>query len=205
MDDLICKFVYVDGEEIGESVDVYKRKLVIKVGGEFLAIPVEKIVKVEGDKIHVFRFDEKSAKRFGQEWVEEKSKPVSIEELKIFGFSESDASVVVMADEEASSKHSVSASECEASDKAPDKAPHEVSHKTPGDSGEPGEAPKHEASRTRSRFSVKVREIDLSEKKSEGELEEETEESEKVRADSSGNSKISEGGNKENSTIIDKL
>ncbi len=85
MDDLICKYVVKDGKRIGESVDVYENCLIVKVGGEFIAIPKSCIVKVEAENVHVKDFDEKSAKELGEIWVVEKSKPVSLEELKRYG------------------------------------------------------------------------------------------------------------------------
>lgn len=84
--DLICRFVVRNGEVIGESIDVHKNRLVIKVKDEFLGIPLEAIEKTEEDKIYVSEFNEEDAKRFGEIWLEEKSKPVSLEELKSYGF-----------------------------------------------------------------------------------------------------------------------
>jgi hypothetical protein len=105
MQDLICKFVYLDGREIGESVDVHRDRLIVKVGGDFIAIPLDRVEKVEDEKIYLKQFDEKSAEKAGQEWFEEKSKPVSIEELKIFGFGEVEE--VGKAEEEHKSRFSV--------------------------------------------------------------------------------------------------
>jgi|Deesub1362A_J573_1020465.scaffolds.fasta_scaffold00104_16 hypothetical protein len=92
MDDLICKFVYVDGKEIGETVDVYKGNLIVKIGAEFIGVPLSNVNRVEGDKVHLLPYDEKLAAETGRDWVNKKSKPVSLEELKIFGFGESAAS-----------------------------------------------------------------------------------------------------------------
>jgi hypothetical protein len=90
MQDLICKFVVRNGEQLGESVDVYHDHLIIKIGSEFIGVSVSKIERVEAEKIHISDFDEKEAKEFGKRWVEEKSKPVSVEELNLFGFGESE-------------------------------------------------------------------------------------------------------------------
>ncbi|GEM_PF-598432 len=90
MQDLICKFVVKDGEEVGESVDVYHDHLIIKIGSEFIGVSVSKIEKVEAEKIYISDFDEKEAEEFGKKWVSEKSKPVSVDELKLFGFGESE-------------------------------------------------------------------------------------------------------------------
>ena len=88
MQDLICKFVVKDGENIGESVDVYDDHLIIKVGSEFIGVSTSKIEKVEAEKIYISDFDEEGAKEFGKRWIAEKSKPVSVDELKLFGFGE---------------------------------------------------------------------------------------------------------------------
>jgi hypothetical protein len=82
MDDLICKYVIKDGKQLGESIDVYENRLIVKVGSEFIGIPKDKIKRVEAESVHVEDFDEKDAKEFGRKWVVEKSKPVSLEELK---------------------------------------------------------------------------------------------------------------------------
>ncbi len=84
--DLICRFVLKDGRIIGESIDVHENRLVIKSGEKFLGIPLEAIEKTEEDKIYVSEFDESDALKFGEKWLEEKSKPVSMEELKSYGF-----------------------------------------------------------------------------------------------------------------------
>ncbi len=86
--DLICKFVYLGDKEIGETIDIYEEKLIVKMGAEFAAIPMKNVERVEGEKIYVLPYDENDAFKVGKKWVEEKSKPVSIEELKIFGFGE---------------------------------------------------------------------------------------------------------------------
>jgi len=82
MDDLICKYVIKDGKKIGESVDVYESCLIVKVGGNFIAIPKSCIIKVEAENIHVTDFDEERARELGEVWVVEKSKPISLEELE---------------------------------------------------------------------------------------------------------------------------
>ena len=84
--DLICRFVVKDGKIIGESIDVHKNRLVIKIGEKFIGIPLDVIEKTEEDKIYVSDFNEEEAAKFGELWLEEKSKPVSIEELKSYGF-----------------------------------------------------------------------------------------------------------------------
>ncbi|MCS7121755.1 MAG: hypothetical protein NZ895_04040 [Archaeoglobaceae archaeon] len=86
--DLICKFVYKNGKEFGESIDVYGNYLIVKVSADFIAVPRVCIKKVEEDKIHIEDFDEKIARDVGRRWIEEKSKPVSLEELKRYGFGE---------------------------------------------------------------------------------------------------------------------
>ena len=87
-DDLVCKFVVKGGEDFGESVDVHGDNLIVKVGSEFLGVSVKKIEKVESNKIYISEFDKKEAESIGKKWIDEKSKPVSLEELKIFGFSD---------------------------------------------------------------------------------------------------------------------
>jgi len=86
--DLICMYVFRGDEEFGESIDVYGDYLIVKVGSEFLAVPKKCIKSVDGDKIVVSEFDEEEAAEVGKKWVEEKSKPVSLEELKSYGFGE---------------------------------------------------------------------------------------------------------------------
>ncbi len=78
MDDLICKYVIRNGKTIGESIDVFEGFLIVKVGGDFIAIPREKIIKVETERIYVSNFDERTAKEVGERWVVEKSKPMSL-------------------------------------------------------------------------------------------------------------------------------
>ncbi|HID43776.1 MAG TPA: hypothetical protein EYP30_08420 [Archaeoglobaceae archaeon] len=87
-DDLVCKFVVKDGENFGESIDIHGDNIIVKVGSEFLAVSIKKIEKVESDKIYISDFDMKEAENLGKKWIDEKSKPVSFEELKIFGFEE---------------------------------------------------------------------------------------------------------------------
>ncbi len=86
--DLICKFVFKNGKSFGESIDIYKNYLIVKVGADFIGIPKDCIQKVELDKIVVSDFDENAALEVGKKWIEEKSKPVSIQELKSYGFGE---------------------------------------------------------------------------------------------------------------------
>lgn len=86
--ELVCKYVMKGGESIGESIDVHNDRLIIKVGSDFLAVSVNNIQKVESDKIYVSDFDQKKAENAGKKWIDEKSKPVSLEELKAFGFEE---------------------------------------------------------------------------------------------------------------------
>lgn len=86
--ELVCKFVMKGDESIGESIDVHNERLIVKVGSDFLAVSVNNIEKVESDKIYVSDFDHKKAEDAGKKWINEKSKPVSLEELKMFGFEE---------------------------------------------------------------------------------------------------------------------
>lgn len=86
--DLICKYVFRGEESFGESIDVHNDRLIVKVGAEFLAIPKKCIETVDSDKIVLAEFDENDAREAGKKWVEEKSKPVSFEELKSYGFGE---------------------------------------------------------------------------------------------------------------------
>ncbi len=88
MKDLICKFVYVGEELFGESIDVHKNALIVKSGAKFYAIPLDLVKKTEGDRVYVDKFDRKKAEKEGKKWMEEKSKPVSLEELKKYGFGE---------------------------------------------------------------------------------------------------------------------
>ncbi len=86
--DLICMYVFKGEENFGESIDVYMDYLIVKVGSEFLAVPKKAIKSVDGDRIILDDFDEKEAREVGRKWIEEKSKPVSLEELKSYGFGE---------------------------------------------------------------------------------------------------------------------
>jgi hypothetical protein len=83
MHDLVCKFVIRKGENFGESIDVYNDYLIIKIGSEFIGVALSKIEKVEAEKVYISDFDEKEAEELGKKWVNEKSKPISLEELKI--------------------------------------------------------------------------------------------------------------------------
>jgi len=85
---LLCKYVVKNGENFGESIDIHGDNLIVKVGSEFLGVSIKKIEKVESDKIYISDFDMKEAENLGKKWIDEKSKPVSLEELKIFGFEE---------------------------------------------------------------------------------------------------------------------
>lgn len=82
--DLICRFVFKDGKEFGESIDLFDNHLIVKVYDKFIAIPM-KCVSFDGEKITITEFDEQKALELGIKWVE-KSKAVSEEELKNFGF-----------------------------------------------------------------------------------------------------------------------
>ena len=85
---MLCKYVVKNGENFGESIDIHGDNLIVKVGSEFLGVSIKKIEKVESDKIYISDFDMKEAENLGKKWIDEKSKPVSLEELKIFGFEE---------------------------------------------------------------------------------------------------------------------
>ncbi len=83
--DLICKFVIKDGKKIGESIDVYENNLIVKIGSDFIGIPIDCIIEVDKENIKVKDFDIMLAKEVGKKWIEEKSKPVSLEELEKMG------------------------------------------------------------------------------------------------------------------------
>lgn len=82
--DLICKYVVKDGKDFGESIDVHDDSLIVKSGSDFFAVSVNSIEKVESDKIYISEFDKNQAKNLGKKWIDEKSKPLSLEELKLF-------------------------------------------------------------------------------------------------------------------------
>ena len=88
--ELICKFVYIEGESepFGESIDVHRGMLIVKAGSKFYAVPENSVKKVEKDSIYIEKFDRKKAEKEGKKWIEEKSKPVSLEELRKYGFGE---------------------------------------------------------------------------------------------------------------------
>ncbi len=83
--DLICKFVLKDGKVIGESIDVYDNHLIVKIGDEFFGIPMDCVVSVGRENVVVKDFDFERSREVGIRWVEEKSKPLSLEELKRLG------------------------------------------------------------------------------------------------------------------------
>lgn len=83
--DLVCKFVIKDGKRFGESIDVYGDHLIVKIGSDFIGIPKDCIVEVKEDSIVIKDFDLMLAKEVGKKWIEEKSKPVSLEELEKMG------------------------------------------------------------------------------------------------------------------------
>ncbi|MEM1579348.1 MAG: DUF5749 family beta-barrel protein [Archaeoglobaceae archaeon] len=84
--DLICRFVFKDGKEFGESIDVFDNHLIVKVFDKFIAVPME-CVSFDGEKITITDFDEKKGLEIGLKWMG-KSKAVSEEELRAFGFGE---------------------------------------------------------------------------------------------------------------------
>jgi len=86
--DLICMYVFKGEKEFGESIDVYGDYLIVKVGAEFLAVPKKSIKSVDGDRIVLSDFNEEEARNVGRKWMDEKSKPVTLEELKSYGFGE---------------------------------------------------------------------------------------------------------------------
>ncbi len=86
--DLICKFVERNEERIGESIDVYNGYLIVKKLDKFFGIPIDVIEEIRSDVIIVSDFDEESGKEVGKKWIEEKSKPLSMDELKKYGFGE---------------------------------------------------------------------------------------------------------------------
>ncbi len=66
--DLICRFVYKDGKEFGESIDVFENHLIVKVHDKFIAVPLE-VVSFDGEKIYIGDFDEKMALEIGNRWL----------------------------------------------------------------------------------------------------------------------------------------
>ncbi|MEM0503748.1 MAG: DUF5749 family beta-barrel protein [Archaeoglobaceae archaeon] len=86
--DLICRFVYKNGREYGESIDVFENHLIVKVFDKFIAIPMDK-VSFDGEKITIGDFDEGKGAEIASKWLN-RSKAVSDEELRIFGFGEED-------------------------------------------------------------------------------------------------------------------
>jgi hypothetical protein len=81
-------YVFKGEKEFGESIDVYGDYLIVKVGAEFLAVPKKSIKSVDGDRIVLSDFNEEEARNVGRKWMDEKSKPVTLEELKSYGFGE---------------------------------------------------------------------------------------------------------------------
>lgn len=86
--DLICMYVFRGNESLGESIDIYNDHLIVKVGSEFIGVPKKCIKSVEDGKIFLGDFDEEKAREVGRKWIEEKSRPVSLDELKSYGFGE---------------------------------------------------------------------------------------------------------------------
>lgn len=85
--DLICRFVRKDGKEIGESIDVFDGYLIIKSSKTFFGVPLS-AVKEDGEALVIQDYDEEDARKVGERWIEEKSRPVSLEELEKYGFGE---------------------------------------------------------------------------------------------------------------------
>ncbi|MCS7119145.1 MAG: DUF5749 family beta-barrel protein [Archaeoglobaceae archaeon] len=85
---MICRFVYKDGKEYGESIDVYEDYLIVKVREKFIAVPMG-IVKFDGEKIIVKDFDEEKGIEIGIKWMS-KFRAFDEKELKFFGFCEED-------------------------------------------------------------------------------------------------------------------
>ncbi len=85
--DLICRFVEKDGEIIGESIDVFEGHLIVKRREKFIGVPLN-VVELINDKIIVRDFDEKRGEEVGEKWIEKTSKPITLEELEIYGFGE---------------------------------------------------------------------------------------------------------------------
>lgn len=88
MNDLICKFAVREGKRFGETIDVYNGHIIVKISTDFIGIPLERVEKISDDEVHFQDFNENEAKQIGLAWIEEKSKPVSLEELKSYGFGE---------------------------------------------------------------------------------------------------------------------
>lgn len=86
--DLVCRFVYKNGREYGESIDVFEDHLIVKVFDRFIAVPMEKVF-FDGEKITIEDFDEVKGVEIAKKWLG-RSKAVSDEELKVFGFGEED-------------------------------------------------------------------------------------------------------------------
>ncbi len=83
--DLICRFVRKDGKEIGESIDIFDGHLIIKSSEKFFGVPLETVGE-DGEFLVIGDFDEEKARTVGERWIDEKSKPVSLEELERYGF-----------------------------------------------------------------------------------------------------------------------
>ena len=81
--ELICKYVECNGEKIGESLDVYEGYLILKKEGDFVGVPLDQISEVKEDTIILERFDMDAGLKIGEKWREEKSKPVSLEDLDL--------------------------------------------------------------------------------------------------------------------------
>lgn len=86
--DLICRFVYKNGREYGESIDVFEDYLIVKVFDRFIAVPMDR-VSFDGEKITIDDFDESEGAEIANKWLS-RSKAVSKEELRVFGFGEED-------------------------------------------------------------------------------------------------------------------
>ncbi len=86
MHEFVCKFVYLGEKEFGECIDVDNGKIIVKFRDKFYAVPMDKVERVERDRVVLREFDKRKAEKDGTKWIEEKSKPVTLEELKKYGF-----------------------------------------------------------------------------------------------------------------------
>ena len=64
-----CKYVKRDGKNIGESIIVKNKRLIVKSEQRTLAIPLEAVENTKEDDVIVKDFDEAEAEKFGEEWL----------------------------------------------------------------------------------------------------------------------------------------
>ncbi len=78
--DYLCKFVLLDGEEIGESITVDDDCLLVKHESEILGIPLDCIIAVS-EEIVIGKFNKKEARKIGKKWKDKCAAEIKDDEM----------------------------------------------------------------------------------------------------------------------------